>query len=218
MGFMLPCCICGTMLTSRVQSRAYKVNRQIKFNHTGEVTLHQELGHSRPVCDSCVSRMQGEGFAFHKDGTIVKHYAEDGTSVLRPTPDIPLPERTKSLPVSIKIPRVLSYKDVLVTYLLEGLPGLQRLHEERLAKPPTFWRALRHLRNAGKPYQELEEWCQLYLKGHRSPVTGMRRAYRAQQLRSSAPFIRLPVEALGARKGQLLGVSFEDGKLVVTKL
>ena len=96
MGFMMPCCMCGSMLTSFAQKSAFQITRQVKFNHEGEVTLDKELDSARPVCDGCVNRLEEQGHVFdRKTGTVVKHYAEDKKSALVPTPDIPLPPSTK---------------------------------------------------------------------------------------------------------------------------
>jgi hypothetical protein len=121
MGFMIPCCVCGTMLTSFVQKKAFKITRQVKFNYKGEVTLDQELDFERPVCDSCVARMEGEGHIFDaKTGVVVKHYAEDGKSAIVPTPDIAIPERSKPLIQTTPPTPRLGFKDVQIAYMIDG--------------------------------------------------------------------------------------------------
>lgn len=224
MGFLMPCCMCGAMLTSRVQKSAFRITRQVKFNHKGEVTLDQELGSARPVCDSCVSRMEGQGHVFLRDGTVVKHYAEDGTSALVPTPNLPLPPSTKAVSIAASGAttsevRRGGYKDVQIEYLLKGISGVNAMVEEKRVSKKHVKMALKALQTSGRDVTSLEKWVRENVgpigSGRGSPVKGESRNYRAQQLRNSGPFIRLPVDSLSARKGHLINVFFEGDSIVV---
>lgn len=221
MGFMMPCCMCGSMLTSFVQKSAFKILRQVKFNHKGEVTVDQELDHERPVCNACVNRMEEQGHVFDWGaGTVVKHYAEDKKSALVPTPDIPLPPATK-VRVAPKKRDYTTYKDVQLAYLMNGTQGLDSLRESKRVPSSVFRRALRRFEWEGKKVDlaPFKEWFLRELgplgPGRGSPVKGQNRRYRAQQIKKGEPFIRLPVASLDVWKGHLVDVQFEGDRIVV---
>ena len=222
MGFMMPCCMCGSMLTSFVQKRAFKITRQVKFNHKGEVTVDQELDHERPVCDSCVHRMEEQGHVFDWGaGTVVKHYAEDNKSALVPTPDIPLPPATK-VRVAPKKRDYTTYKDVQLAYLLNGVAGLDDLRQKKRVPKTIYKRALRRLQHAGKESDSFEKWFFEKFgpdgRGRPSPKAGEARRYRTQQVKKSEPFIRLPVSSLNIYNGYVVDVQFEEDRIVVRPL
>ena len=52
-------------------------------------------------------------------------------------------------------------------------------------------------------------------RGRGIPQEGSTRSYKAQQLGEADPFIRLPVSALGASKGQVVTVCFQSGVIEV---
>ena len=222
MGFMIPCCLCGSMLTSRVQKSAQQINRQIKFNHEGKVTLHRELGQDRPVCDSCVVRMEEYGHVFHEDGSLVKHYAEDGESALAPTPDLPLPERTTALIETTPKRKLVSYKDVQLAYLTGGVAAVEKLLEEKKVAKATIKRAYQKFVKAGKEQKPFADWILENIgalgRGRASPRAGERRRYKAQQIRTGDPFLRLPLSSLEIYKGRVLDVHFEEDRIVVRPL
>lgn len=229
MGFMIPCCMCGAMLTSRVQKSAFKITRQVKFNHKGEVTLDQELDFGRPVCDSCVSRMEGQGHVFTRDGTVVKHYAEDGTSALVPTPNLPLPPSTKAASITASgasgattsAVRRGGYKDVQIEYLLKGISGVNAMVEEKRVSKKHVKMALKALQTSGRDVTSLEKWVRENVgpigSGRGSPLRGESRNYRAQQVRNGLPYVRVPVDTLEVRKGQLVTIRFDDDRIVIEK-
>ena len=220
MGFMIPCCVCGTMLTSFVQKKAFKITRQVKFNYKGEVTLDQELDFERPVCDSCVARMEGEGHIFDaKTGVVVKHYAEDGKSALVPTPDIAIPERSKPLIQTTPPTPRLGFKDVQIAYMIDGVAGVEKLINDKKASKSAVRRALKEFSKAGREVAPLEKWVVENVgpvgRGRKTPSHGDVRTYRAQQIQAGGPFIRLPLDALGVSKGNSVRVAFEQGRIVV---
>lgn len=221
MGFMIPCCLCGSMLTSRAQKSAQQINRQIKFNHEGKVTLHRELGHDRPVCGSCVARMKEDGHVFHKDGSIVKHYAKDGESALFPTPDLPLPERTTTLIETTPKRKLVSYKDVQIAYMLNGISAVESLVAEKKVTKATVKRAYKNFLKAGRKEKPLEEWIMDNIgtlgRGRAIPLKGEIRTYRAQQIRVGGPFARVPLASLDVYKGSVIQIAFEEDRIVITK-
>ena len=225
MGFMIPCCLCGSMLTSRAQKSAQQINRQIKFNHEGKVTLHRELGHDRPVCDSCVVRMEEDGHVFHKDGSIVKHYAKDGESALFPTPDLPLPERTTAPIETTPKRKLVSYKDVQIAYMLNGISAVESLVAEKKVTRATVKRAYAKFLDAGREEKPFAEWIEDNIgplgrgRGRACPQKGEIRTYRAQQIGVGGPFVvRVPLSSLDVYKGSVLQISFEDDRIVITKV
>ena len=115
----------------------------------------------------------------------------------------------------------LSFKDVEILYLLEGLPPIARLHKENRVSPATIRRAVVALRSIGKTDSMLESWVNENLRvgtrGRAAPKAGQERIYRAQQINESGPFLRLPLGALRAAKGETLAVSFEKDRIIVTK-
>jgi len=222
MGFMLPCCLCGSMLTSRAQKSAQQINRQIKFDHEGQVTLHRELNHDRPVCGGCVVRMEKDGHVFYADGSLVKHYAEDGESALVPTPDLPLPERTTALIETTPKRKLVSYKDVQIAYLTGGVAAVDKLLEEKKVAKSTIKRAYQNFVKAGREEKPLADWILKNIgalgRGRASPQVGERRRYKAQQISSGDPFLRLPLSSLDIYKGKIVDVQFEEDKIVVRPL
>lgn len=216
---IVPCCMCGAMLTSSVQKQSRKIDRQVKFDHMGNVMLHQEFGRTRVVCPVCVSSMEKNGHVFLGDRTVYKHYAEDGNSALVPYPDLPMPERTVKIDRSIEnavLKKNFSYKDIQILYLTDGLQAVKDLYYSKQVKSGVIWRAAHYFRAAGKRAADLDGWCKEVFGGGRpAPEKGTRRVYRAQQLRNSGPFIRLPVDSLSAQKGHLINVFFEGDSIVV---
>jgi hypothetical protein len=115
----------------------------------------------------------------------------------------------------------LSVKDVVLAYTLRGADGLDSLPLEHkshlLRKAIAFCRlegneavATALVEHANK--RGLVVWSG---RGRGIPVEGATRSYKAQQLQSADPFIRLPVSALGAKKGQVVTVSFRSGVIEV---
>lgn len=114
-----------------------------------------------------------------------------------------------------------SFKDVEILYLVEGVSAIVKLHKEKKVSSSTIRRAVTALRTVGKLESGLEEWASENLKvgsrGRAAPKIGQERIYRAQQINESGPFLRLPLGALKASKGDALSVVFENEKIVVKK-
>lgn len=53
-------------------------------------------------------------------------------------------------------------------------------------------------------------------RGRTMPRAGDTRTYRAQQVGDGGVFLRLPLEALGAAKGNIVSVSFQVDRIVTT--
>lgn len=115
----------------------------------------------------------------------------------------------------------LSFKDVEILYLVEGLSPIIKLHKEKKVSPSTIRRAVVALNKIGKNKSTLESWASENLRvgsrGRSSPKIGQERVYRAQQINESGPFLRLPLTALSAAKGDVLSVAFDKDKIVVKR-
>lgn len=117
--------------------------------------------------------------------------------------------------------KVVSYKDVQIAYLLEGLDGVERLLPEKRAAG-VVKRALRELRLQGNPAQDLADFVlQRYGstgRGRAIPQSGEQRTYRAQQIKDGSPFLRLPLNTLSVPKGKAVQVRFEPNQIVISAL
>lgn len=115
----------------------------------------------------------------------------------------------------------LSVKDVVLAYTLRGVDGLDGLPLENkshlLRKAIAFCRsegneavATALVEHANK--RGLVVWSG---RGRGIPVEGATRSYKAQQIGTHDPFIRLPVSALNVAKGQVVTVAFRSGVIEV---
>lgn len=115
----------------------------------------------------------------------------------------------------------LTVKDVLLAYTLRGAAGLDALplasKSHLLRKAIAFCRvegneevAAALVEHANK--RGLVVWPG---RGRGVPSEGATRSYKAQQIKGMDPFIRLPVAALGAKKGQVVTVAFRLGVIEV---
>jgi hypothetical protein len=114
-----------------------------------------------------------------------------------------------------------SFKDVEILYLVEGLSPIIKLHEEKKVSTTTIIRAVTALKSVGKTRSSLENWVSENLRvgsrGRTVPKIGQERNYRAQQINESDPFLRLPLSALRALKGDVFSVSFEKDRIIVKR-
>jgi hypothetical protein len=117
--------------------------------------------------------------------------------------------------------RYLSVKDVVLAYTLRGAEGLDALPLEN--KAHLLRKAVAYCRSEGNEVvatalvehankRGLVVWPG---RGRGIPSEGSTRSYKAQQLKDQDPFIRLPVSALGASKGQVVTVRFGSGVIEV---
>ena len=127
--------------------------------------------------------------------------------------------------MSINIRRkrsTMSFKDVQIAFLMNGIKSVSKLHHEGKASAPTIRRALLHLREGGRETTLLEKWIKenlgMGIRGRAAPQAGQERIYRAQQIKTSGPFLRLPLSALNVAKGQTVTVTFEQEKIVVKRV
>ncbi len=117
----------------------------------------------------------------------------------------------------------VSFKDVQIAYLMNGVPSVEQLHKDGKASSTTIRRALVHLRSVGdRSVNNLEEWIHsnlgLGVRGRAAPQAGQERVYRAQQIKTSGPFLRLPLSALAINKGEVVTVCFEREQITVKRV
>jgi len=118
-------------------------------------------------------------------------------------------------------PFYLSVKDVVLAFTLRGIEGLATLQLENRAH--LLRKAVAFCRSEGNDdvaaslieYANSRGLVVWSGRGRGIPVEGATRSYKAQQLRDSDPFIRLPVSALSVGKGQAVTVAFRSGVIEV---
>ena len=116
---------------------------------------------------------------------------------------------------------LVSFKDVQIAYLTEGIAGVESLVNRGEVSKPTIRRALKKLQEAGRSPAELERWVAERVgpigRGRSAPTPGETRSYKVQQIKNTGPFLRLPLDSLEIEKGGVVRVQFEDGRIVVTR-
>lgn len=116
----------------------------------------------------------------------------------------------------------VSFKDVQIAYLCSGIMPIEQMYNGRLASVNTLRRALNHLKTNGSPVDTFEKWFHENFgpgsRGRAAPQAGQERIYRAQQIKTSGTFLRLPLAALAIAKGDVVTVKFERDRIVVKKV
>jgi hypothetical protein len=116
---------------------------------------------------------------------------------------------------------VISFKDVEIAYLLDGITGVERLLSGRKSAAAVLRRALRDLKEQGRAVDALESYIADKYgssgRGRSVPTPGEERRYKAQQIKQGGAFLRLPLNVLGVGKGQNVRVRFERDRIVVSK-
>ena len=115
-----------------------------------------------------------------------------------------------------------SAKDFVIEYLLSGHTALTDAMTEGNLSKAKAKQVVALLKEQGRDTTLLEQSFNTGLRigngrGRPSAVVGDRRNYRTQQIKEDDVFVRLPVHTLGVVKGGDVSVSFEMGRLVVTK-
>ena len=116
--------------------------------------------------------------------------------------------------------KLISHKDVQLTYLLNGTEAVAQQWQSGNVSRSTLRRAVSKLQQSSEDTSDLEKWVTQTLgpsgRGRAAPRVGETRSYKAQQIKAGSPFLRLPLDSLGATKGQDVQVEFKDGQIVVT--
>lgn len=108
--------------------------------------------------------------------------------------------------------RGLSYKDVQIIFLSDGLERIEALMNAGAISKNTLRRAAVEFGNA-KVAQAFNDFVKARMvgsghRGRRPPHAGDNRKYRAQQIGDGGLFIRLPVSGLAKSKGSAVTVQF----------
>lgn len=116
--------------------------------------------------------------------------------------------------------RGLSYKDVQILFLSDGLGKIEKFVKGDLISVTSLRKAAKNfVETKNKNGQALVDFVEARFpagaRGRRSPEAGDKRVYKAQQIDDGALFIRLPVDTLVDEKGGTVSVSFEDGVITV---
>lgn len=115
----------------------------------------------------------------------------------------------------------MSFKDVQIAYLMDGVPAVERLFESDQVSRSTLRKALQELQKSGREARDLEQWVIAHIgapgRGRSAPSAGEVRTYKAQQVKSGGPFLRLPLDVLGVRKGSVVRVRFDHDQIVVSR-
>lgn len=125
----------------------------------------------------------------------------------------------KSVSVSA-VDRGLSYKDVQILFLSDGLGKIEKFVKGDLISVTSLRKAAKNfVETKNKNGQALVDFVEARYpagaRGRRSPEAGDKRVYKAQQIEEGALFIRLPVDMLVDEKGGTVSVAFEDGVITV---
>lgn len=114
-----------------------------------------------------------------------------------------------------------SFKDVQIRFLMDGTDGVAGLYENGDVSKATVRRALRELKASGRDTASLERWVVERFgstgRGRAAPITGETRSYKAQQINTGGPFLRLPLDVLGVEKGGAVRVTFTEDHIVVSR-
>ena len=117
--------------------------------------------------------------------------------------------------------QAVSFKDVQIAYLMNGVSAVKDLYGEGKASSTTVRKALKELAGAGRNIAPLEKWVEEAMspraRGRSAPEAGAERSYRVQRVGDGAPFLRLPVTVLGVGQREEVKVRFDRDKIVVTR-
>jgi hypothetical protein len=116
---------------------------------------------------------------------------------------------------------IVSFKDVQISFLVDGISGVEKLVGNRKSAGTLIRRALRELEAQGKNVDALKKYVgERYAtqgRGRSMPNTGDERSYRAQQIGDGGSFLRLPLTPIGVKKGGVVKVRFEADRVIVTR-
>ena len=115
--------------------------------------------------------------------------------------------------------RKLSFKDVQIAFLLNGLNDIERLFKSGRISAAMIRRALENFDAPQKDMVPLADWVKENLgsgkRGRSAPRGGQVKTYIAQQIGDGPPFLRLPLSTLSIEKGEGIQVRFQKGQIVV---
>lgn len=116
---------------------------------------------------------------------------------------------------------IVSFKDVQIAYLIDGIAGVEKLVGGRKSASSIIRRALTELKKQGYNVDSLEAYVnEKFGSGGRRrsmPGVGEERRYKAQQIKTGGAFLRLPLTPLGVKKEGIVQVRFEADRIVVIR-
>ena len=116
---------------------------------------------------------------------------------------------------------VVSFKDVQIAFLLDGISGVEKLLAGRKSAGTVIRRALHELEQQGRHVDALKVYVGEKFgaggRGRSMPGVGEERKYKAQQIKTGGAFLRLPLTPLAVKKGGSVRVRFESDRIVVSK-
>lgn len=104
-----------------------------------------------------------------------------------------------------------TYKDVALAFLCDGMVGVERMNARR----NVVAKAIEYLKLQGRNTDALEAIAPRQRRGREEVKVGTERVYLAQQIGDKAPFLRVPLNTLGAKKGGKLKVRFEADRIIL---
>ena len=117
---------------------------------------------------------------------------------------------------------LVSFKDIQIAYLIEGMDGVERLLKGRKNIASLLRRAVKELKAAGKKTDTLDAYIAENhgpgTRGRSVPTSGQERLYKAQRIHAGGPFLRLPLAPLGTDKGGVVKVRFERDQIIVRNI
>jgi hypothetical protein len=117
---------------------------------------------------------------------------------------------------------IVSFKDLQIAYLLDGIAGVEKLVAGKKNPGPILKRALDELKAQGRNVETLESYIASRHastgRGRSMPGVGEERRYKAQQVGDGGTFLRLPLTPIGVKKGGVVKVRFEADRVIVTKI
>lgn len=114
---------------------------------------------------------------------------------------------------------LVSHKDVSIAFLVGGVDGAVETLTGCSNPAKSLEKAIASLNEQGADTAQLADYAAEHFpvgtRGRTAPGVGETRTYKAQQLKDNDPFLRVPVAALGLKKGESAHLSFESGRIVI---
>lgn len=114
--------------------------------------------------------------------------------------------------------RGMSYKDVQILFLSDGLSKVEKLLNAGLISKGSLRRAAKEF-EGNKNAQAFVDFVAAKTgngrRGRRAPLNNENREYLAQQVKDGSLFIRLPVSSIVAKKGEAVVATFSGDRIVV---
>ena len=118
-------------------------------------------------------------------------------------------------------PTRLSFKDVEIAFLQDGVDGVKKLLGKSSDARGLLSRAIEDLKAKGHKPATLEAFAGDAFprrgRGRSEPRVGDEQTYKAQEIGHGGAFLRLPLRPIGVKKGAVLTVRFEAERIIVMR-